>query len=269
MTLGEKIRQARLEAGLSQRQLCGDTVTRNMLSQIENGSARPSMDTLSYFAARLGKTVSFFLEEDVVASPNQALMEAARAAWRAGEGTDLLEILESYHQPDPVFDPEKQLLERLGKLQAAEAALQKNQAPLAAALLEEEPAWQDGYCARLLERQRLLLLIRARPKRTGRLLAQLPSMDEELLLRAQSALKDGMKQRCLQLLEAAQDREAPLWNLLRGQLYLEARQFAEAAQCLRKAEAVYPEKCVGLLEICYRELGDFRQAYYYACKGKE
>ena len=47
MTLGEKIRQARLEAGLSQRQLCGDTVTRNMLSQIENGSARPSMDTLS------------------------------------------------------------------------------------------------------------------------------------------------------------------------------------------------------------------------------
>ena len=78
-----------------------------------------------------------------------------------------------------------------------------------------------------------------------------------------------MKQRCLQLLEAAQDREAPLWNLLRGQLYLEARQFAEAAQCLRKAEAVYPEKCVGLLEICYRELGDFRQAYYYACKGKE
>ena len=35
MTLGEKIRQARLEAGLSQRQLCGGEVTRNMLSQIE------------------------------------------------------------------------------------------------------------------------------------------------------------------------------------------------------------------------------------------
>ena len=52
MELGEKIKQARLEAGLSQRQLCGDTVTRNMLSQIENGSARPSMDTLRFFAAR-------------------------------------------------------------------------------------------------------------------------------------------------------------------------------------------------------------------------
>ena len=46
MTLGEKIRQARLDAHLSQRELCGDVITRNMLSQIENGSARPSMDTL-------------------------------------------------------------------------------------------------------------------------------------------------------------------------------------------------------------------------------
>ena len=63
MTLGEKLKAARLEAGLSQRQLCGDVITRNMLSQIENGSARPSMDTLGYFAGKLGKPISWFLEE--------------------------------------------------------------------------------------------------------------------------------------------------------------------------------------------------------------
>ena len=39
MELGEKLRQARLAAGLSQRQLCGDVITRNMLSQIESGAA--------------------------------------------------------------------------------------------------------------------------------------------------------------------------------------------------------------------------------------
>ena len=61
MELGQRIRAARLEAGLSQRQLCGEVITRNMLSQIENGSARPSMDTLQYLAAQLGKPVSFFL----------------------------------------------------------------------------------------------------------------------------------------------------------------------------------------------------------------
>jgi len=58
MELGDKLRQARIEAGLSQRQLCGEEITRNMLSLIENGSAKPSMKTLQYLAGRLGKTVS-------------------------------------------------------------------------------------------------------------------------------------------------------------------------------------------------------------------
>ena len=73
MELGEKLRLARQEAGLSQRVLCGNTITRNMLSQIENGSAKPSMDTLRYLAQRLGKSVSYFLEEDAVTSPNQPI----------------------------------------------------------------------------------------------------------------------------------------------------------------------------------------------------
>ena len=78
MELGEKLRLTRLEAGLSQRALCGDEITRNMLSRIENGAARPSMKTLGCLAARLGKPVSYFLEEDTVCSPNQKIMTAAR-----------------------------------------------------------------------------------------------------------------------------------------------------------------------------------------------
>lgn len=63
MTMGEKIRQARQEARLSQRQLCQGIVTRNMLSQIENGSANPSLPTLQALAQRLGRSVQYFLEE--------------------------------------------------------------------------------------------------------------------------------------------------------------------------------------------------------------
>ena len=54
MELGEKLRQARMNAGLSQRQLCGEVITRNMLSLIEHGSAKPSMETLKLLADRLG-----------------------------------------------------------------------------------------------------------------------------------------------------------------------------------------------------------------------
>ena len=65
--LGQRLKQARIEAGLSQRQLCGEEITRNMLSQIESGKAKPSMQTLTYLAQKLGKSVSWFLgEEDIL-----------------------------------------------------------------------------------------------------------------------------------------------------------------------------------------------------------
>ena len=84
MELGQRLKQARLEAGLSQRQLCEDLITRNMLSQIENGSAKPSMETLRYLATQLGKPISFFLEE-AASSPNQTKLQTAREAWSQGD----------------------------------------------------------------------------------------------------------------------------------------------------------------------------------------
>ena len=80
MELGQRIKAARLEAGLSQRQLCGEYMTRNMLSLIENGAARPSMETLVFLAKALGKPVSFFLEEQMPEDPNWAPMAQARQA---------------------------------------------------------------------------------------------------------------------------------------------------------------------------------------------
>ncbi len=54
MKLGEKIRLARLNAGMTQNDLAGDFITRNMLSQIENGLAMPSLQTALYIADKLG-----------------------------------------------------------------------------------------------------------------------------------------------------------------------------------------------------------------------
>ena len=136
MTLGEKIKQARLEAGLSQRQLCGEEVTRNMLSQIENGAAKPSMKTLSYFAARLGKTVSYFLEEDTVLSPNQEVMTLARKAVGEKDFQAAAEILGDYRGPDGTFDGEFTLLHRITALELARAAIADGRKAHAADILE-------------------------------------------------------------------------------------------------------------------------------------
>lgn len=266
MTLGEKIKQARLDAGLSQRQLCGEEITRNMLSQIENGSARPSMATLSYFASRLGKTVSYFLEEDAVLSPNQDAMARARAAVFAGNGQKAAEILKDYKAPDATFHEEYRLICRLAALQQASDALAKGQSAYAAQLLEEMETLQEGYCAADLERQRLLLLAKARPQLRKEICRKLPSMDEELLLRARDALDRGEFDRSACYLEAVEDQESADRNFLLGELHLVRKQYAAAAACYHKAEESYPEKCAVRLERCYRELEDFRKAYYYACK---
>ena len=60
MTMGERLRRAREEAGLSQRQVCGDQITRNQLSQLEHDRVGPSVETLRYLAGQLGRPVSYF-----------------------------------------------------------------------------------------------------------------------------------------------------------------------------------------------------------------
>lgn len=266
MTLGEKLRQARQEANLSQRALCGGEITRNMLSRIENGAAQPSMKTLRYLADRLGKPMSFFLDEQAVVSVNQEVMESARRFYDTGQYAQALEILGGYCGPDPVCDREKALLTVLTRLALAEQAVDAHRERYARELLEHTDT-RGVYCADALHRQRILLL--GRLGGSERLCAQLPSLDEELMLRGAEAIRDGDSRRGAHLLEAAQHRDSPKWMLLRGEAYLAKGAYENAARCFRQAEETYPEEAIPRLESCYRELGDYKRAYLYACKQKK
>jgi len=62
--IGEKVRIKRKSLGLTQQQLAGDGITRNMLSLIENGSSMPSVQSLEYLADRLGVSVAYFFMDD-------------------------------------------------------------------------------------------------------------------------------------------------------------------------------------------------------------
>lgn len=263
MDLGKRLRQARLEANLSQRALCGDEITRNMLSRIENGAARPSMKTLRYLAARLGKPVGYFLEETAVLSPNQSVMESARRLYDEGKFDQAALALESYHAPDPVYDREKALLRVLARLGQAEEALNQGRDFYAQSLLEGIDT-AGCYCAQALERRLLLLLGRVSggPKVAGRL----PSLDEELLLRAREALSDGEARRAARLLDAMEVRDTPRWMLLRGEASMALKEYTDALSCLHLAEGAFPEQAIPKLELCYQELKDYQNAYLYACK---
>lgn len=157
MELGQKIKQARQEAGLSQRQLCGNAITRNMLSQIENGSARPSMATLQYLAGRLGKSVSFFLEEQAVLSPNPDTMHKARGAYAAHQYSEVLAILSDYQAPDPLFDEEWSYLSALSALALAEEQAARGEMAAAAPLLEQVHRGSIYYRQDMEQKRRHLL----------------------------------------------------------------------------------------------------------------
>lgn len=264
MELGEKLRTARLEAGLSQRQLCGEIITRNMLSLIENGSAKPSMDTLKLLAARLGKPVSYFLEEDAVVSPNRQTMDAARERFDAGDYAGAAAVLEDYREEDGVYDREAALLRKCTYLELAEQAIREKRRLYALELLERAK-FAAAYCNDALERRRLLLLGQISGEGVS---ARLPSLDAELMLRAGEALRGGDTSRARRLLEAAEDHSDTQWNFLMGLIRLEGKDYRGAARCFHEAEKRYPRETAPLLEQCYRELGDYKQAYEYAVRQK-
>jgi tetratricopeptide (TPR) repeat protein len=94
-SIGERIRRARLAAGLTQQQLAGDRYTKAYISALENGIARPSMVALDFLAPRLGSTASELLADP---APAWARLEAdiALASGRWAEAYDgYLSLLEA------------------------------------------------------------------------------------------------------------------------------------------------------------------------------
>lgn len=255
MGLGERIKAARLEAGLSQRALCGDQITRNMLSQIEHGSAKPSVKTLEYLAGQLGKPVSFFLEEQAVTSPNQQPMAEARVALALGNLEKLREALDQFREPDAVFFEERQILEHLWCVRRARQALEEGQNPYAVKLLQRALDLDGVYITAEL-RYRCRVLLGLAGENTA-----LECDEDALLVRARQA-KDPVRK--MEILAAAEDKSGMLWNELQAEALFALGQYAEAAECYRMAPQ--NREIYRRMEVCYRELGDYQKAYEYACK---
>ena len=59
----ERVREARIEAGLSLAQLARDDVSRTFIHFVETGQSRPSQRVLALIARRTGKPISYFMAE--------------------------------------------------------------------------------------------------------------------------------------------------------------------------------------------------------------
>lgn len=257
MTMGQRILRARQEAKLSQRQLAGGEITRNMLSALEHDTANPSVATLRYLSERLGKPISYFLGEDQQPVDGYDILTSARAAFDAGEYRRCTELL-AEGEPGAVIAREWRLLILLSQMRLAEQAIDEDRLPYARELLKRVAA-ERAACPYFTDDRTLALLM----ARCG-METVLPDDDGALLLRAERALADGNPEGAIRYLEAADHRDVPQWHCLRGECAFDVGDYQTAADHFHHAEASYPLN--ERLEICYRELGDFKMAYYYAKK---
>ena len=278
MTLGERLRQTRRELGLSQNQVAGDQITRNMLSQLENDLASPSVKTLSYLAQKLGVTMSWLLGEEGNRT-ERLLTENARDLFRAGVFKSCMELLADVQERS---EEQCLLLCRsavaygthaleLLSLQEAERA-----AHIAANCEGLYLCEQDRIAVLELELRISLLKDKQDQAAMKQWETLCHSWNEEngrRIILLHSCLLAADLEQAEQLLSAFYPMspfEEGCYALFLGWAEVEKKNYVHALEHLTLAEQntavgpAYRSEIYRLLEVCYREQNDFRLAYHYA-----
>src|SRR5438552_7486209 len=95
--LGDRLRQLRVSAGLTQTDLAGDRFSKEYVSQIERGKTRPTAETINWLAQRLGVDPGFLANG--VTADERGRVDAGLARAEA--------LLEARRNPEAVEEFEK------------------------------------------------------------------------------------------------------------------------------------------------------------------
>ena len=284
MTLGQKLRQMRLARGMTQSQVAGDRITRNMLSQIENDLAKPSLPTLEYLAQVLEVSVGWLMADENADSPTGRLSRA-RTLLRA---EDYAACMATLNQEEP--EDEEQLMLSVCACRLARQALGNEEFERALDLAKRALDWNQNALYRVPGIQVEASAVIARCA------AELNMGEEEavtayrdLYLQQQHAVQYHMLMARYHLeQEHVQAAEREIWSIsdlpdgdraeyliLRGKLATKKEQYENAALYLQQAESLQPlpkllqRELYQCQEVCSRELGDFKQAYEYLSRQRE
>src|ERR1700746_1293998 len=77
LRLGDRLRQLRVSAGMTQTDLAGERFSKEYVSQIERGKTRPTRETIEWLAAKLGVDAGFL--EKGVSADERSRVEAMLA----------------------------------------------------------------------------------------------------------------------------------------------------------------------------------------------
>ena len=281
MNIGKRIRQLRLSKLMTQADLAGDQITRNMLCNIERGTALPSLPTAMYLAGRLGVPVGLLLAEEGGEFPYRKMIEMPniRRAFAAGDFTGCLSLLHSSVPAER--DDELSLLCAEAEFGAARNAFEEGRFRRAAAAFDRgvTAAGQTMYDTDSL---------RARTAVYFRYLSGVsPTLSSDILpeneVAGARAFGDEFCEyfMALDALENGRDGEVAAYLTrqekslyaarIRALILMKKEEYQEAEEAL-EALLARPELSVGALlyeifgdlDLCCRKNDDYKRAYEFA-----
>lgn len=280
MTLGQKLKQTRLARGMTQNQVVGDRITRNMLSQLEHDLASPSMGTLEYLASVLGVSLSWLLadeKEEADADRTQRL----RTLLKRGDYAGCLAL--APEQPDD----EQALALALAAAQCAQQALDDERFSEAQQLALQALSLNAGsiYASAAIRLQMRAVLVccaagsgeRAdaavseyrltyaalRPEVPYHLLMARYQLEQEHISAAEHEIWS---------ISDLPDAHRAEYLILRGRLAAKKEQYESAVEYLRQAESLgalpkrLERELLQAMEFASREMQDYKTAYEYAAR---
>ena len=281
MSLGQKLRLARQKRGLTQAEAAGDRITRNMLSQIENDLASPSLPTLQYLADRLEVSVGWLTGEGDDDSVGQTLARA-RQLFAADDYAGCLALFSGQEVEDEAL-----LLRSVCAARLAKAALERERPEQAAELaqLALELNRRCLYRTEGLEVEAASVLVRCcidsgedaervmKEYRTAYRRAEF-SVRHHLLLARYHLSKDDVQaaERAIWSVSDLTDESRAEYLVLRGRIFMKKGQYESAVRYLHQAETLSPlphilaHELLACLGSCYHELGDDSRAYQYSSR---
>lgn len=169
--LGKRIKEARLAKKMTQSDVAGDFITRNMLSQIESGTANPSLKTLEYLTSVLDIPIQVLLpdgkdrEEEKEELPYELLLEC-KQSFSEKDYTLAAETAEKLMESD--LDDEAYAISARCYMNMAQQMEKENDLSAAAELAEKAYEYADRgiYNSRDIKTAASLLLNRIADKLT-------------------------------------------------------------------------------------------------------
>lgn len=166
--MGRRIKEARLAKKMTQTDVAGDFITRNMLSQIESGTANPSLKTLEYISSVLDIPIGTLLpdgrdEIGTGGTPAELLTEG-KALYNNGEFAEAVEKVSGLMEGE-LWDEAYGITAR-SYIKMAEQAEKNGDMMLAAELADKAYAAADKgvYASRDIRTASALLLNRIAEK---------------------------------------------------------------------------------------------------------